>query len=1046
MAKIEQINDNAGNILGSVSDRSRTDDATPSLVGSAKPGDTVRIYLNGSQIAEVDVSSSGTWSYDLPELSAGKNRFAVSSVDANGVESAIESKKSIIVDQSVDDAINISLTANNTLDIIEISQAGTTKDSTPTIAGNAERKSTVEIFDDGKSIATVKVDAGGRWELPLDLVDGEHSITVQVTDLAGNISNVSDAITFTVEPNALAPTIAPTVDNLSTEDTGATITGTAVLNQGDELTVTIDNQDYTTSNGLVLNGVDSTWSLDLPNQQLLAGEYDVSATISNALGDISDTTSNELEITTALHSPASAPPVTVSAAVVLPPGSVIVDGGFTNDNTPLIRGRATPGSEVRMSTPTEDYGPVITPADGIWSIQISQALPEGQTQFSASATNSAGTAYFGYTLTIDTIAPDAPLIIKGFDNVGGIQGDLNSGDHTDDDTPKIYGEGVAGSTIKVFSNGDFLGTALVDSSGEWSYTPTSSLNQGLWHTITATVQDDAGNESPASNSLELFVDRIAELATITSIANNEGSTTSLLPLDGTASTDDETPLITGAGQAGATVEIFSGSVSLGTTVVDQSGTWSFEPSAPLDERVHSISVSHTDKAGNVSGRSNPIDVEISLTNPVQAVDDSGYYVYRQKWGYSFISVDPLANDINPDGLDLKITSLRYNGNEIGYTFGSGRHWNDGGMGTNIIKLYLGAINRAIEFEYTVEDSLGNTSDAKITLSYHTVSSPLVLDLNSNGIETLSVDAGVLFDIDADGDKDATGWVGKSDGLLALDLNGDGVINDASELFGEHSVGANGEKSNDGFAALSEIDSNNDGVINAEDTLFTELKVWRDANSNGLTDAGELLSLAEAGVKEISVSNKDIFSENNGNISGLAGEYTDTSGMTQAIEDVWFLYNENTDSPEKIAESQAVEASDSSSIESSTTTEALIIQPPSASDDGTAVVFPVSQESIDLNPDMVETPYETTEPYFENPELGGEPIDESALLATPDAGLESLLNIALSESDLKSSVGDDENLLTATSQHNAYTELSLELSNYWEDHQIYDQDHGSVMMF
>jgi len=1046
MARIEQINDNAGNILGAVSDKSRTDDATPSLVGSAKPGDTVRIYLNGSQIAEVDVSSSGAWSYDLPELSTGKNRFAVSSVDANGVESAIESKKSIIIDQHVDDAINISLTANNTSALVDISQAGTTKDSTPTISGNAERKSTVEIFDDGKSIAVIDVDSTGRWELPLDLVDGDHSITVQVTDQAGNISNVSDALAFTVEPNTSAPAIAPTVDSLSTEDTGATITGTAVLSNGDELTVTIDNQDYTTSNGLVINSIDSTWSLELPNQPLLAGDYDVTAVISNALGDISDTTVNELEITSTSHSPASAQAAAVSAAVVLPPGSIIVDGGFTNDNTPLIRGRATPGSEVRMSTPSEDYGPVITPADGIWSIQISQALPEGQTQFSASATNSAGTAYFGYTLTIDTIAPDAPLIIKGFDNVGGIQGDLRSGDHTDDDTPKIYGEGVAGSTIKVFSNSDFLGTALVDSSGEWSYTPTNSLNQGAWHTITATVIDEAKNESQASNSLELFVDRIAELATITSIANNEGSTTNLLPLDGTASTDDETPLITGVGQAGATVEIFSGNDSLGTTVVDQSGTWTFEPSAPLDERVHSISVTHTDKAGNFSGHSSPIDVEISLTNPVQAVDDSGYYVYRQQWGYSYISVDPLANDINPDGLDLRITSLRYNGNEIGYTFGSGRHWNDGGMGTNIIKLYLGAINRSIQFDYTVQDSLGNTSDATIYLTYHTVTSPLVLDLNSNGIETLSVDAGVLFDIDADGDKDVTGWVGKSDGLLALDLNGDGIINDAGELFGEHSVGANGEKSSDGFAALAEIDSNNDGIINAEDTLFNELKVWRDANSNGLTDAGELLSLAEAGVKEISVNNKDIFSDNNGNISGLAGEYTDTSGATQAIEDVWFLYNENTDTEEKIAEPELEEANDSSSIETSTATEALVVQSPTDNDDDTAVAPPVSQESIVLNPDMVATPYETTEPYFENPQLGGEPIDESALLATPDADLESLLNVALSESDIKNTTSEDEYLLTASSQNNTYSELNAEFSSYWEASQINDQDHGNIMIF
>ncbi|EEF23950.1 conserved hypothetical protein, partial [Ricinus communis] len=61
-------------------------------------------------------------------------------------------------------------------------------------------------------------------------------------------------------------------------------------------------------------------------------------------------------------------------------------------------------------------------------------------------------------------------------------------------------------------------------------------------------------------------------------------------------------------------------------------------------------------------------------------------------------------------------------------------------------------------------------------------SPIVLDLNNNGINTLSSNAGVSFDLNADGTKEQAGWVGGGDGLLVLDRNGDGSINDGSELF------------------------------------------------------------------------------------------------------------------------------------------------------------------------------------------------------------------------------------------------------------------------
>ena len=180
----------------------------------------------------------------------------------------------------------------------------------------------------------------------------------------------------------------------------------------------------------------------------------------------------------------------------------------------------------------------------------------------------------------------------------------------------------------------------------------------------------------------------------------------------------------------------------------------------------------------------------------------------------------------------------------------------------------------------------------LDFSSQNTSTPLIIDLNSDGVKTISVMQGVNFDIDADGDVDKTAWVDKNDGLLVRDINKDGIINDGRELFGEETIKEDGTKAKDGFDALRELDSNNDGVINKEDEAFEELRVWRDSNSDGITDEGELLTLKEAGVVELSVKAEESDKTDNGNTIGLTGTYTKTNGETSEISDVWFAYEEN----------------------------------------------------------------------------------------------------------------------------------------------------------
>ncbi|VVM22823.1 Alkaline phosphatase (EC [uncultured Gammaproteobacteria bacterium] len=134
-------------------------------------------------------------------------------------------------------------------------------------------------------------------------------------------------------------------------------------------------------------------------------------------------------------------------------------------------------------------------------------------------------------------------------------------------------------------------------------------------------------------------------------------------------------------------------------------------------------------------------------------------------------------------------------------------------------------------------------------------SPLTLDLDGDGmVETTSKEnSGVYFDHDNNSFAEQSGWVGKDDGLLVFDKNNNGKIDDGSELFGNNTILSNGNKAANGFEALKDLDSNNDGKIDNQDTNFNNLKIWQDKNSDGKLDEGELLSLAQAGVKSLNTN-------------------------------------------------------------------------------------------------------------------------------------------------------------------------------------------------
>ena len=176
-------------------------------------------------------------------------------------------------------------------------------------------------------------------------------------------------------------------------------------------------------------------------------------------------------------------------------------------------------------------------------------------------------------------------------------------------------------------------------------------------------------------------------------------------------------------------------------------------------------------------------------------------------------------------------------------------------------------------------------------AFHTAEatiSPLILDLDGDGVETISKSVGIHFDHNGNHFSETTGWVGKDDGLLVLDRNGNGKIDNGGELFGNNTQLTNGNKAANGFAALVEFDSNHDGKINASDTAFNQLRVWKDSDSNGVVSNGELLSLDTAGVQSLSTAyTTQNQTDAQGNQHLQAGQYTRIDNSTGAVDDVWF---------------------------------------------------------------------------------------------------------------------------------------------------------------
>ncbi|QWT46001.1 Ig-like domain-containing protein [Azospira inquinata] len=625
------VQDSEGPIQGAVPQNGVTDDAHPTLNGTAPAGTTVKVYDNGVELGSVVADSHGYWAYVPSVLVDGTHSFTVTATNSAGTVSPASSAYGITVDTVAPAAPVISSLSDDVGSVQgTVANGGQSDDPTPSLTGTAEAGSTVQIYDGAALLGSTTADSTGHWSYTpaTGLTEGAHSFTAVATDPAGNRSGASSAYGVTLDytaPSGTTGALDPSSDtgtlgdNL-TSDTTPTLTGAAEA--GAQVEVTVNGKTYSTT-------ADSTghYSITVPNSDALTdGSYTPSIKVTDAAGNSSTTAGTPFTID---HTAPTAPVITTVTDNVGAVTGALTNGATTDDATPTVQGTAEAGSTVAIYDGATLLGSTTADNNGNWTYTPATPLLTGSHGLTAVAEDAAGNQSgvsnrFDLTL-IGSGAPAAPAILNVLDDVGPITGNVTKDSGvTDDAHPEIKGTAEAGATIQVYDNGTLLGSTTADSTGNWSYTPTTALTDGP-HGITATATNGAGNTSPSTGVYGFSVDTTAPNApVIKSVTDDVGAVQGTLHSG--ATTDDATPTLNGTGEAGATIKLYDGSTLLGSTTVDSNGNWSYTPTQPLTDGAHSLSATQTDVAGNTSPSTNnfPFTVDTSSvsTPTIITVQDS----------------------------------------------------------------------------------------------------------------------------------------------------------------------------------------------------------------------------------------------------------------------------------------------------------------------------------------------------------------------------------------------------------------------------------------
>ncbi|WP_284880125.1 BapA/Bap/LapF family large adhesin [Citrobacter portucalensis] len=649
---ITSIIDDVAPGTGSLDKGQITNDSRPTLNGTGEPGATITLYDNGIAYATTTVNSNGFWSFTpTAPLGEGDHLFTARATDAAGNQGDPSSDFRIIVDTLVPNAPSIVTVTDNVGTIQPLTSGQLTNDNTPTLAGVTEADSVVTIRDNGTVIGTTTSDENGNWSFtPAPaLGEGSHSLTASVTDNAGNISPTTPPFVVVVDTLApAAPSITSVIDDQpgNTALTNGQLTNDAqpTLNGKGEIGAIITIRDNGAEIGTTQVDESGNWSFT-PDAPLGQGQHNFTVVATDQAGNTGGVSSS---FTIELDSIAPSIPVISSVQDnTAPTTGPISNGQISNESRPALSGTGEIGATITVLSDGQAIGTTIVGAGGNWSFTPSAALGNGQHTLTVTATDSAGNTSLpsgGFTYTVDTMAPTAPVITQVADDVGPLIGNLNNGQATNDPLPTLSGTAEANSTVRIYDNGSFIGFTTADGTGAWTFTPGTQLGNGN-HALTVTATDAAGNVSPTSAGFNIVVDTVAPLAPTIIQAFDD-----VQPGTGTLSngafTNDTRPVLSGSAEAGARVAIYDNGALLATVTATIDGTWEYLTTT-LGNGQHVFTAIATDAAGNVSPVSGGFTINVDTIAPsvpllVSVVDDIAGGVFN-----AALSNGQLTNDARP---------------------------------------------------------------------------------------------------------------------------------------------------------------------------------------------------------------------------------------------------------------------------------------------------------------------------------------------------------------------------------------------------------------
>ena len=601
---------------GHVLSQGATSDTHPVVNGTGTAGHTIKLFDGATLIGSALVDASGHWSvHSSVALADGERSLTATDTTPGGTTSAASAVFHLTVDTSTPAAPTIGgMTDDHGLPI----SGGTTGDPHPVINGHGTPGDTITMFDGDTPIGSALIGADGAWSVApaTDLTPGAHDITIIETNPAGTPSAHSDPFPIVYLPVPAAPL------TLGFDDQTGPIKGILANGAFTDASTTLISGTGTAGDlikmydGAKVIGsvtVDATGHWAMPPATLADGAHTLYVTATNASGE----SAHAAQVAITVDTSVPAAPVIVEMTDDVRADMAFVSGDTSESTSPHVTFTSAPG----MTVSIYDNGRLLVSGvvDTDSSTWILPPLINGDHTLTIRQTNAAGTqgpVSPGFAFTVNP-TPLTPVITEILDSTGSVKGAISSGGFTDEKSPSISGTGTRGETIKVYDSATLIGSAIVDTTGHWTLTPSSPLSNGA-HSLTAFQTNKNGLVSAGGTQFNFTIDTSTPAApSIALVVDATGAQTGPVANGGTM--DDTRPTVSGHAIPGDTVQVYDGATLLGSALVDASGNWSVSVKVALSDGPHTLTAVDLNRVGTPSAASAGYVVHVDTSTPAAPV-------------------------------------------------------------------------------------------------------------------------------------------------------------------------------------------------------------------------------------------------------------------------------------------------------------------------------------------------------------------------------------------------------------------------------------------